>query len=74
MKYAILCFTPEELSGASWTPGQDRQVIDRLERACEAFEGRVTQAARLQPATSAVSVRNNRTDTAVVDGQFIESK
>ena len=73
MKYAILCFTAEELSNANWSPGQDDQVMARIHRVTEDF-GKVTYAARLLPATSAVSVRKGKTDPLVVDGPFIESK
>ncbi|QPC96025.1 YciI family protein (plasmid) [Mesorhizobium sp. INR15] len=74
MKYAIFCFTAEDLASASWTPDKDREVIERLDLVCEAFSGCVTQAARLQPVTSAVSVRKGRAEAMVVDGPFIESK
>lgn len=73
MMYAILCFTQEELDSASWSAGQDDQVMARINRVTEDF-GKVTYAARLLPNTSAVSVRKGQSKTVIMDGPFIESK
>ena len=74
MKYAILCFTSEELSNANWTPGQDEKIMERLNEVTNSFQGNVLQAARLLPTTSAVSVRKGQPHAIVTDGPFVESK
>lgn len=73
MKYAILCFTAEELVNADWLPGQEAEVMVRINRVAEQF-GKVTHSARLQPTTSAVSIRKGRSEPVTMDGPFIESK
>ena len=74
MRYAILCFTAEELSNANWTPGQDEAVIRQLDAVTAAFQGKVLQAARLLPTTSALSVRKGQPEPIITDGPFVESK
>lgn len=74
MRYAILCFTAEELARTAWTPTQDAEVMRRVQQVCDEFVGKIAQTARLLPTTSAVSVRKDKSDPVVVDGPFIESK
>ena len=74
MLYAILCYTSDELANAEWTPGQDDQVMARLNRVTSEFDGDIPCMARLLPTTSAVSIKKGKTEAVIVDGPFIESK
>ena len=73
MLYAVLCYSPAELAGAEWTPGQDDQAMARLDRVTSEFKGDIPCMARLLPTTSAVSLKKGKTEALVIDGPFIES-
>ncbi len=75
MTYAILCFTSENLANSTWSQDQDDEIMDRLTKVQQEFNGQVISSARLLPTSSAVSVRRGRlSDALVIDGPFIESK
>lgn len=74
MLYAILCYDDQAAVGA-WEPEEDAAVMARMDAVMAplAAAGRLGPVARLQPTTSAVTVRTSR-EQAVLDGPFAETK
>ena len=74
MQFAILCYNQQEAIGA-WTKEEDDAVMARHQVVMEglAARGKLGPVARLQPTTTATTVRSGR-DKAVFDGPFAETK
>jgi hypothetical protein len=75
MLYAMLCYHSEAIVGA-WTEEEDAAVMTRLGVIQErlAREGKLGPVARLQPTTSATTLRKDREPAMIVDGPFAETK
>lgn len=74
MLYAILCYDSEDSVG-EWTPEKEAEVMARL-RAVQVTltaQGRLGPVARLQPSTSAKTIRKGA-QAMVLDGPFAETK
>lgn len=74
MLYAIICYNSEAAVGA-WTPEDDAAVMARHQQVMAglAAKGKLGPVARLQPTSTATTVRSGR-DKAVFDGPFAETK
>lgn len=74
MLYAIICYNSEAAVGA-WSKEQDDAVMERHFKVISdlAAKGKMGPVARLQPTTTASTIRSGR-DRAVVDGPFAETK
>ncbi len=75
MLYSVLCYHSEAAVGA-WTEEQESTVMAKLAKVQEkwAQAGKLGPVARLQPTTSAVTLRKDREPSLVVDGPFAETK
>ncbi len=75
MLYAMLCYHSEAVVGA-WTEEEDAMVMTRLGVIQErlAREGKLGPVARLQPTSTATTLRKDREPAMVVDGPFAETK
>ncbi|MBC7172246.1 MAG: YciI family protein [Polyangiaceae bacterium] len=74
MLYTILCYNSEEVVGA-WSKEEDDATMARLAVVQERLtaEGRLGPVARLQPTTTAKTLRKGQGAT-VIDGPFAETK
>jgi len=74
MQYAILCYDSERVVG-SWTQEEDDAAIAKLAMVEESLaqRGKLGPVARLQPTSSAKTLRKGR-EAVVVDGPFAETK
>src|SRR5688572_15106711 len=74
MLYAILCYDSEDVVCA-WSKEEDAAVMAKLDVVQQKLtkQGRLGPVARLQPTTSATTLRKGR-DTVVMDGPFAETK
>ena len=74
MLYAILCYNSEAAVG-EWTKEEDDAVMVRHGEVMSglAAQGKLGPVARLQPTTTASTIRSGR-DKLVVDGPFAETK
>lgn len=74
MQYAIFCYNQEEVIGA-WSKEHDDAVMARHEKVIQglASQGKLGPVARLQPTTTATTIRSGNTK-AVFDGPFAETK
>lgn len=74
MLYAILCYNSEKAVTA-WTPEEDAAVMANLNVVHEklARQGKLGPAARLQPTTSARTLRKGE-PPMIVDGPYVETK
>ncbi len=74
MQYAIFCYNQEAVVG-TWTQEQDDAVMARHQKVIEglAAQGKIGPVARLQPTTTATTIRSGN-PKAVVDGPFAETK
>lgn len=74
MRYAILCYHSEAITG-SWTKEQDDAVLAKRAAVQQklAAQGRLGPVARLMPTTAATTVRAGR-EPLVIDGPFAETK
>jgi hypothetical protein len=75
MLYAILCYNVEDVVGA-WSKEEDDAVMARLLKVEDrlAAAGRLGPVARLQPTTTARTLRKTRGEPTVIDGPFAETK
>lgn len=73
MQYAIFCYNQQDVV-AAWPKEQDDAVMARHEKILQglAAQGKLGPVARLQPTTTATTIRSN--SKAVVDGPFAETK
>lgn len=74
MRYAILCYDSEAVTGA-WTRDEDDAAIGRLQAVEKklAAQGRLGPVARLMPTTAATTLRKG-SETVIIDGPFAETK
>ncbi len=74
MRYAIFCYH-DEAAVAALTQAQETELLGSLSAVHQklAAEGKLGPAARLMPTTAAVTLRR-RTEPAVLDGPFAETK
>ena len=75
MKYAILCYSEEDVVGA-WTKEEEDACMARLmtvQKRVEA-QGRLGPVARLLPTTAATTLRKGGGEPLVIDGPFAETK
>lgn len=74
MRYAILCYSCEAVTG-SWTKQQDDAALAKRGAVKQelAAQGRLGPVARLMPTTAAVTVRSGN-EPVVIDGPFAETK
>jgi hypothetical protein len=74
MRYAILCYDLETVTGA-WSREEDDAVIGRLQVVQRKFaaEGKLGPVARLMPTTAATTLRKGA-ETVIFDGPFAETK
>ena len=74
MQYAIFCYNQEAVVGA-WSKEQDDAVMARHEKVIQelAAQGKMGPVARLQPTTTAATIRSGNVK-AVFDGPFAETK
>lgn len=74
MQYAVLCYNDEDTVFA-WTQAEDDAVMTRLAAVHEKVPaGRFGPSARLQPTTSATTLRKNTDPPLVIDGPYAETK
>ena len=74
MQYAVLCYNDED-TVFSWTQAEDDAVMARLAAVHEKVPaGRFGPSARLQPTTSATTLRKNTDPPLVIDGPYAETK
>ena len=75
MLYAVFCYHSED-AVFSWSKQEEEAVIGRLVavQAPMARAGRLGPVARLQPTTSAITVRSDKDGPLVIDGPFAETK
>ena len=75
MLYAVFCYHAED-EVFSWSKQQEEAVIGKLvaAQAPMARAGKLGPVARLQPTTSAVTVRTDKDGPLVIDGPFAETK
>ena len=75
MKYAILCYSDEDVVG-SWSKEEDDACMARLMTIQERLhrDGRLGPVARLLPTTAATTLRKGRDEPLVLDGPFAETK
>lgn len=75
MKYAIFCYSQEEVVGAL-APAQDAAMMETLGRTAEELrkEGTLGDSVRLMNTSTAVTVRHGGGQTLVLDGPFAETK
>jgi hypothetical protein len=75
MHYAILCYHDEKVTSA-WSQEHDAEVMERLGVVMARLEqaGKLGPVARLQPTTTATTLRKDREPALVVDGPFAETK
>ena len=75
MLYAVFCYHAED-EVFSWNRQQEEAVIGKLVAAQVpmARSGKLGPVARLQPTTSAVTVRTDKDGPLVIDGPFAETK
>ena len=73
--YAILCYNVENVVGA-WSKEEDDAVMARLRKVEDKLEaaGKLGPVARLQPTTTAATLRKGRDAPSIVDGPFAETK
>ena len=74
MKYAILCYSEEDVVGA-WTKEEEDACMARLmtvQKRVEA-QGRLGPVARLLPTTAATTLRKGGGEPLVIDGPFAEA-
>ncbi|HMN43870.1 MAG TPA: YciI family protein [Povalibacter sp.] len=74
MQYAIFCYNQEAEVGR-WTQEQDDEVMARHQKVIQdlAARGKMGPVARLQPTTTATTVRSGNIK-ATFDGPFAETK
>ena len=74
MHYAILCYNSEDVVG-SWTKAEDDATMVRLAAVEQklASAGRLGPVVRLQPTSTATTLRKGR-EAMVLDGPFAETK
>ncbi|KKB84357.1 hypothetical protein VW29_10320 [Devosia limi DSM 17137] len=75
MLYAILCYNDEN-AVATWTRQEDDACMARLAQVEEAMaqKGKLGPVVRLQPTTSATTLRKSGGDAMILDGPFAETK
>jgi hypothetical protein len=75
MLYAVFCYHSED-AVFSWSKQEEEAVIGRLVavQAPMARAGKLGPVARLQPTTSAITVRSDKDGPLVIDGPFAETK
>ena len=75
MQYAILCYNEEDVVW-SWTPDEDRAVMERLGAIQKRLEqaGTLGPSLRLLPTTAATTLRKSQEPPLVMDGPFAETK
>jgi hypothetical protein len=74
MHYAILCYNSEDVVG-SWTKEEDDATMVKLAAVEQklASAGRLGPVVRLQPTTTATTLRKGR-ESMILDGPFAETK
>jgi hypothetical protein len=75
MLYAILCYHDEATVGA-WTEEHNAAVMSKLAVVQEKWSkaGKLGPVARLEPTTTATTLKKDREPALVVDGPFAETK
>ena len=75
MQYAILCYHDETVT-SSWSKEHDDAVMAKLGVTMDrlAKAGQLGPVARLQPTTTATTLRKDREPPIVIDGPFAETK
>lgn len=71
MRYAILCYNDEAVTSA-WSKEEDDAVMARLQVVHERISDKLGPAIRLQPTTSATTLRKSQ--NLVIDGPYAETK
>src|SRR5215475_11910221 len=75
MLYAILCYNDEDVVGA-WTKAEDEAVMAKLQVVQDRLTkaGKLGPVARLQPTSTATTLRKDRDPPLVIDGPYAETK
>lgn len=73
MRYAILCYHSEAVTGA-WSREHDEGVVEKLRAVKAGFGAKIGPTARLAPTTAAVTLDKNVEPALVLDGPFAETK
>lgn len=75
MLYAILCYNEESFTEA-WSTEHDAAVMKRLTRVTDGLAAaqKLGPVARLEPTTTAATLKKGKDEPIVVDGPFAETK
>jgi hypothetical protein len=75
MLYAILCYN-YEAETTSWSKEKDAEVMGKLRAVQDKYraQGRLGPVARLEPTTTAITLKKDREPAVVLDGPFAETK